>query len=163
SGGRDIGEGGDTQVVDLRLLSQYPESGDENASALFPIELEFSTDVDPSTAEEAIVVRADGQEIEFSVTVDENVLEIQLGETPPLRARISGSVSTDLKSLSGGSYPGDTWYFDLPLWQRLEAGVPADLGAALAVGPGDLPTVLSGDSGLAVRSLSSSGWSEIQL
>ncbi len=114
----DEGDGdGDGDGAPLTLESHYPEAGDQNAHALRPLTLTFSSAVDPKTVEEAIMIQSGGESLPFTVSVDKAEVLITLNSIPPLPARISVAVSSDLKSMNDVSFVGDSWSFTYPLWQ----------------------------------------------
>jgi len=128
SGDGDVGDGdmgdgdggGSDPMGPIELVSHYPAADSTTASALAPITLEFSTDVDESTVDSAVRIRQDGAELAFSTTVTGSTVTVLLDTLPNMPARITVSVTADLAALNGSTFPGDSWSFSYPLWQRTE-------------------------------------------
>ncbi len=142
-GGTDPGHGGAGGDVseDLELVSRSPEANDENAWALAPIQLEFSTALDEETLDAAVRLQVGGAEVPHSFELDDSGkrLTITLDAVPALPAKVSLSVTSELESKGGAAFAGDAWSFSYPLWQSPSGALPAAAGDAEGLALGVLP------------------------
>jgi len=113
------GDGSSADGCGLRLESSNPTEGEANADAFAPIELVFDAAIDVSTLE-AVTLQADGEPLDFEISAKDKTLTIAF-ERPALPAKVSLSISGDLKSEAGQTFCGDSYAFTYPFWQNASA------------------------------------------
>jgi hypothetical protein len=145
------------------LTSETPAADADNVWLYDPITLVFSEPLDSATVNDAAIsLQAAGKELPKNVVLsaDRSTVTLTVTSAPVTPAPITIDVKSSIQA-GGVPFAGQTWSWQMPLWQVLGSVMGSQTNAtlpALALGANDQPFVASLESGLAPNPLHVSSW-----